>query len=73
MWLRLGIGGTVIDRKEVPTAETLRVSGPTFWTSSVRILRVRSPITEGLPEISFFSCIEAEYLIKMSKGKGKAL
>ena len=36
--------------KEVPAAETLRVSGPTSGTSSVRVIQVRAPVTEGFPE-----------------------
>ena len=34
--------------KEVPAAETLRVSGPTSGTSSVRVIQVRAPVAEGL-------------------------
>jgi hypothetical protein len=36
--------------KEVPAAETLRVNGPTSGTSSVRVIQVRVPVTEGLPQ-----------------------
>ena len=41
--------------KEVPAAETLRVNGPTSGTSSVRVIQVRAPVTEGLWWSAFFT------------------
>jgi hypothetical protein len=44
--------------EKVPAAETLRVSGPTSGTSSVRVIPVRAYVTEGLHELVGISCLE---------------
>ena len=41
--------------EKVPAAETLRMSEPTSGTSSVRVIQVRAPVTEGLREGTDFA------------------
>ena len=47
-WLWQGIGVMVIFGKEVPAAETLRVSGPTSGTSNVLVIQTSLHVTERL-------------------------